>query len=102
MCIRDRNEGVVYCFSIIENNNNERLRGITGKSAESGGSSISGTWSLATRQQFIDLQSYFPYDPLFLTNYKSMMKDYYIEWTEVSKDYESDDSDELDDSPLSS
>ncbi|CAH02491.1 rDNA-binding RNA polymerase I transcriptional factor [Kluyveromyces lactis] len=97
-----QNEGVVYCFSIIENNNNERLRGITGKSAESGGSSISGTWSLATRQQFIDLQSYFPYDPLFLTNYKSMMKDYYIEWTEVSKDYESDDSDELDDSPLSS
>lgn len=94
-----QHEGVVYCFSIIENNNNERLRGITGKSAEVGGSSSGGTWSLSARQQFIDLQSYFPYDPLFLNNYKSMMKDYYIEWTEVSADYESDDSEEIDGSP---
>ncbi|KAG0670755.1 DNA independent RNA polymerase I transcription factor [Kluyveromyces marxianus] len=95
-----QHEGVVYCFSIIENNNNERLRGITGKATESGGgSSVNGSWSLATRQQFIDLQSYFPYDPLFLTNYKTMMKDYYIEWTEVSKGYDSDVSEELDESP---
>ncbi|SCV01594.1 LAME_0G17238g1_1 [Lachancea meyersii CBS 8951] len=92
-----QHEGVAYCFSIIENNNNERLKGIMGKSdSQSPGTAVS-RWSLATRQQFIDLQSYFPYDPLFLKNYKRMMKDYYIEWSDVSRDYESDESDEVDD-----
>lgn len=98
-----QHEGVVYCFSIIENNNNERLRGIMGKadsnmpsSASSTGTSSTSSWSLVARQQFIDLQSYFPYDPLFLKNYKRMMRDYYIEWSDVSGDYESDESDEYD------
>lgn len=98
-----QHEGVVYCFSIIENNNNERLRGIMGKAdsnmpslASSTGTSSTSSWSLVARQQFIDLQSYFPYDPLFLKNYKRMMRDYYIEWSDVSGDYESDESDEYD------
>lgn len=93
-------ESVAYCFSIIENNNNERLRGIIGKadsdkkenSAQA--NTTSSSWSLATRQQFIDLQSYFPYDPLFLKNYKILMKEYYIEWSEASGEYESDGSDD--------
>ena len=95
-----QHEDIAYCFSIIENNNNERLRGIVGKansnnktsstSFSNGTSASSAVWSLATRQQFIDLQSYFPFDPLFLKNYKEMMKDYYIEWSEVSGDLESD------------
>lgn len=92
-----QHEGVVYCFSIIENNNNERLRGIMGKTDGKTSSAVISTWSLATRQQFIDLQSYFPYDPLFLKNYKRMMKGYYIEWSDVSREYESDESDEFDD-----
>ncbi|AAS50744.1 ABL027Wp [Eremothecium gossypii ATCC 10895] len=97
-----QHEGIVYCFSIIENNNNERLRGIMGKSSErsDGLASATGaasTWSLAARQQFIDLQSYFPYDPLFLKQYKNLMRDYYIEWSEISADYESDDSNEFTD-----
>ncbi|CCF57951.1 hypothetical protein KAFR_0D03030 [Kazachstania africana CBS 2517] len=92
-------EDIAYCFSIIEKNNNERLRGIMGKADNPGSDSkkqlaSASTWSLATRQQFIDLQSYFPFDPLFLKNYKRMMKDYYIEWSEASSDYESDESDE--------
>ncbi|CEP60952.1 rDNA-binding RNA polymerase I transcriptional factor LALA0_S02e03400g [Lachancea lanzarotensis] len=92
-----QHEGVAYCFGIIENNNNERLKGIMGKSDTRNSGAAVSRWSLATRQQFIDLQSYFPYDPLFLKSYKRMMKDYYIEWNEVSRDYESDDSDEVDD-----
>lgn len=93
-----QHEDVAYCFSIIENNNNERLRGIIGKvdndkKEYNTGGSTSG-WSLATRQQFIDLQSYFPYDPLFLKNYKKIMKAYYIEWSEASGEYESDESDD--------
>ncbi|SCU89983.1 LANO_0D07140g1_1 [Lachancea nothofagi CBS 11611] len=91
-----QHEGVVYCFGIIENNNNERLKGIMGKSDSQNSSGTVSNWSLATRQQFIDLQSYFPYDPLFLKNFKKMMKDYYIEWSDVSCEYESDESDELD------
>ncbi|SCU92381.1 LAFA_0F10000g1_1 [Lachancea sp. 'fantastica'] len=92
-----QHEGVAYCFGIIENNNNERLKGIMGKSDTRNSGATVSHWSLATRQQFIDLQSYFPYDPLFLKSYKRMMKDYYIEWGDVSRDYESDDSDEVDD-----
>lgn len=93
-------EDVAYCFSIIENNNNELLRGIIGKAESSSRGSTpqpmgpATTWSLATRQQFIDLQSYFPYDPLFLKNYKNMMKEYYIEWSDAGGEYESDGSDE--------
>lgn len=99
-----QHEDIAYCFSIIENNNNERLRGIMGKfdsgapngkkeKSPSVGISTS-TWSLATRQQFIDLQSYFPFDPLFLKSYKNMIQEYYIEWSDVSGDYESDESDD--------
>lgn len=93
-----QHEGIAYCFSIIENNNNERLRGIIGNANNSNGistisnSAPSTTWCLATRQQFIDLQSYFPYDPLFLKEYKIFMKEFYIEWSEVSGEYESDDT----------
>ena len=60
----------------------------------SAGATAVSTWSLATRQQFIDLQSYFPFDPSFLKKYKDMMREYYIEWGEVSGEYESDESDE--------
>ncbi|CCE64133.1 hypothetical protein TPHA_0G02920 [Tetrapisispora phaffii CBS 4417] len=98
-----QHEGIAYCFGIIESNNNERLRGIMGRSStptterngvtddKSSSNFTASTWSLVTRQQFIDLQSYFPFDPLFLKEYKIMMKDYYIEWNEASGDYESDD-----------
>lgn len=92
-----QHEDVAYCFSIIENNNNERLRGIIGRVDKDKSSTLSAaasTWSLATRQQFIDLQSYFPYDPLFLKRYKGMMKEYYIEWSEASGEYESDELEE--------
>jgi len=101
-------ENLVYCYSIIEKNTNDRLRGIMsgGGSSSLGGSSNgaksasnpSGSkgFSLVARQQFIDLQSYFPYDPLFLKKYKKVMQEFYIEWSEVSGDYETDDSEESD------
>ncbi|SMN18853.1 similar to Saccharomyces cerevisiae YKL125W RRN3 Protein required for transcription of rDNA by RNA polymerase I [Maudiozyma saulgeensis] len=99
-----QHEDIAYCFSIIENNNNERLRGIMGKATVDNSTgkkesspalrAANSTWSLATRQQFIDLQSYFPFDPLFLKNYKKMVQGYYIEWSDVSGDYESDESDD--------
>lgn len=100
-----QHEDIAYCFSIIENNNNERLRGIMGKSSSTDSTAnkkerspslraTSSVWSLATRQQFIDLQSYFPFDPLFLKSYKKMVQEYYIEWSDVSGDYESDESDD--------
>ncbi|AMD18876.1 HBL026Wp [Eremothecium sinecaudum] len=92
-------EDIVYCFSILENNSNERLRGIIGKAnvGTKNNERTVSNWSIAARQQFVDLQSYFPFDPLFLKQYKKIMKDYYIEWSDISGEYESDESDEFDD-----
>ncbi|KAL6947216.1 hypothetical protein ACO0QE_002095 [Hanseniaspora vineae] len=108
-------ENLVYCYSIIEKNNSDRLRGIVSANARGGQTSTSVNlsknatsapladkdsankgFSLVARQQFIDLQSYFPYDPLFLKKYKKLMHDFYIEWSEVSGDYETDESEEDD------
>ncbi|KAL6942874.1 hypothetical protein ACO0RG_001838 [Hanseniaspora osmophila] len=109
-------ENLVYCYSIIEKNNSDRLRGIVSANAKGSrnGASLNQSrtvapipladresgnkgFSLVARQQFIDLQSYFPYDPLFLKKYKRLMHDFYIEWSEVSGDYETDESEEDDD-----
>jgi len=51
--------------------------------------SVTNTTSLQ-KKQFIDLQSYFPFDPLFLPTYKEFMKDYYIEWSEVEFENETE------------
>lgn len=106
---------LVYCYTVIERNNKDNILGIInnndsihsstlsnaaiGSSGTEVGavssSSSSGNATLSLRnttsiqkKQFIDLQSYFPFDPLFLPNYKEFMKHCYIEWTDVSSKYE--------------
>lgn len=106
---------LVYCYTVIERNNKDNILGIinnndsiysstlgnptpgssgaevgTVSSSSSGGNatlSLRNTTSIQ-KKQFIDLQSYFPFDPLFLPNYKEFMKHCYIEWTDVSSKYE--------------
>lgn len=104
---------LVYCYTVIEKNNKDNILGIinssnmgsitennlSGSSSLDKNSSVSGapnatlsvtnTTSLQ-KKQFIDLQSYFPFDPLFLPTYKEFMKDYYIEWSEVEFDIETE------------
>ncbi len=86
-------ENVAYCFSIIQKNKNEKLKGISGNN--SGNTLNNGQLNLS-KQQFVDLEGYFPFDPLFLKNSKKFLKDYYIEWSSISKEYESD-TDDFDD-----
>lgn len=89
-------ENVAYCFSIIQKNKNERLKGISGtKLSVSSGDSSNSKLNLA-KQQFVDLEGYFPFDPLFLKESKREIRDYYIEWSTISRDYESD-TDDFDD-----
>lgn len=104
---------LVYCYTVIEKNNKDNILGIinssnmgsitennlSGSSSLDKNSSVSGapnatlsvtnTTSLQ-KKQFIDLQSYFPFDPLFLPTYKEFMKDYYIEWSEVEFENETE------------
>ncbi|ODV74069.1 rDNA-binding RNA polymerase I transcriptional factor [Cyberlindnera jadinii NRRL Y-1542] len=81
-------ENVAYCFSIIQKNKNERLRGISGH-GNSNESNRSASVQLA-HQQFVDLEGYFPFDPLFLKTARGYLKELYIEWSSIAKEYESD------------
>lgn len=104
---------LVYCYTVIEKNNKDNILGIINSSnlgnitennlSGSGALnrnvsasavpnatlSVTNTTSLQ-KKQFIDLQSYFPFDPLFLPSYKEFMKDYYIEWSEVEFENETE------------
>ncbi|CAM9012675.1 unnamed protein product [Wickerhamomyces anomalus] len=86
-------ENVAYCFSIIQKNKNEKLKGISGNNSVN---TLNNGQLNLSKQQFVDLEGYFPFDPLFLKNSKKFLKDYYIEWSSISKEYESD-TDDFDD-----
>jgi RNA polymerase I-specific transcription initiation factor RRN3 len=83
-------ENVAYCFSIIQKNKSERLRGISGNGTVSNNNTRNNLQSSLAKQQFVDLEGYFPFDPLFLKNAKKYLDGLYIEWSSISRDYESD------------
>lgn len=79
-------ENLVYCYSILEKIKHEKLKGISGMSS-----------SLHELQkEFIDLEAYFPFDPLFLKQSKRFVSDLFIEWDEVASGFATD-SDDFDD-----
>ncbi|KAH3679684.1 hypothetical protein WICMUC_000781 [Wickerhamomyces mucosus] len=96
-------ENVAYCFSIIQKNKNEKMKGISGTISsndltQSSSSSSSSSKLNLVKQQFIDLEGYFPFDPLFLKTSKKFLQNYYIEWNDIKDEYQSDsDSDDFDD-----
>ncbi|GME89030.1 binding protein [[Candida] boidinii] len=104
-----------YCFSIIEQNKRERLSGIKGPrntperkrssspvssktSSSSSSSSVSmsittsTSHSFSSKQEFLDLEAYFPFDPLMLKKSKKIINENYIEWTSGDEESESDES----------
>ncbi|OWB82973.1 hypothetical protein B5S33_g1602 [[Candida] boidinii] len=106
-----------YCFSIIEQNKRERLSGIkcsrstpekkrsfsplsskASSSSPSSSSSISmsvttsSSHSFSSKQEFLDLEAYFPFDPLMLKKSKKIINENYIEWTSGDEESESDES----------
>lgn len=78
---------VCYCYSIIEHNKRERM--------------TQGNLNLPTsygnfrhKQEFLDLEAYFPFDPMVLPNCKKIIKENYIEWREVNPASEDDDDED--------
>lgn len=80
-------ENVAYCFTIIQKNKSETLRGISGSGTSSKNGASNAT---LVKQQFVDLEGYFPFDPLFLKDAKKHLEGLYIEWSTISREYESD------------
>lgn len=70
---------VCYCYSIIEHNKRERMLQTNGQS-----SLPSSVGNFRHKQEFLDLEAYFPYDPLVLPISKKFISNAYVEWSEVN------------------
>lgn len=80
---------VCYCYFIIENNKRERML--------QGNSTLpSAVGNFRHKQEFLDFEAYFPFDPLVLPTCKKIISKNYIEWSEVNPS--NDDDDDEDDS----
>ncbi|VEU23416.1 DEKNAAC104653 [Brettanomyces naardenensis] len=75
-----------YCFSIIERNKRERLNGVRNAVA----SADSSETRFESKQEFLDLEAYFPFDPLMLTHSKKIVNTNYIEWQSLDDSEDSD------------
>ncbi|KAI5953838.1 RRN3 [Candida margitis] len=78
---------VCYCYSIIEHNKRERM-------LQTNGSIVlpSAVGNFKQKQEFLDLEAYFPFDPLVLPMCKKLVDQNYVEWSEVNPE-EDDDED---------
>ncbi len=118
-------EGIVYCYSVIEKNKQEKLncvllsnqsneqqnqKQLTKKQNDSNSKIININISLNSnnnisndghiftkKHEFIDLEAYFPFDPLVLKKTKLIIKDVYLEWSDVSGEYDSESDSDFDD-----
>ena len=70
---------VCYCYSIIEHNKRERMLLTRGKN-----NLPSAVYNFKLKQEFLDLEAYFPFDPIVLPNSKEIISANYIEWAEVN------------------
>ncbi|CAI5756773.1 unnamed protein product [Candida verbasci] len=77
---------VCYCYSIIEHNKRERM-------LQNNGSVVlpSAVGNFKQKQEFLDLEAYFPFDPLVLPNSKKIISDNYVEWSEVNPEEDDED-----------
>lgn len=101
-------ENLVYCFTIMEQNRlgpkqQQADSNMTLTQSSSSSASLSNglTASLAKymfhtsrNKDFVMLDAYFPFDPMYLPNAKAMIKDIYVEWVADEDDSESDDDDD--------
>ncbi|KAI5951992.1 RRN3 [Candida jiufengensis] len=75
---------VCYCYSIIEHNKRERMMQTNGLPSSIG--------NFKQKQEFLDLEAYFPFDPLVLPNTKKAVSKNYVEWSEVNPEEDDDES----------
>lgn len=80
---------VCYCYSIIEHNKRER---ILQSNMPSNLPSVAGNFK--QKQEFLDLEAYFPFDPLVLPSSKELISLNYVEWSEVNPNDGEDDDDD--------
>lgn len=66
---------VCYCYSIIEHNKREKILQNNGKSVMP-----SAVGNFKQKQEFLDLEAYFPFDPLVLPSCKKIVAKNYVEW----------------------
>lgn len=78
---------VCYCYSIIEHNKRERMMHTNSKLPSSVG-------NFRHKQEFLDLEAYFPFDPLVLPASKKIISANYVEWSAVNPSNDDDDDDE--------
>ncbi|CCE82184.1 Piso0_001896 [Millerozyma farinosa CBS 7064] len=80
---------VCYCYSILEHNKRERM-------LQNDTSSMlpSSTTNFRQKQEFLDLEAYFPFDPLVLPQCKEIVGRNYIEWSSVDPSNDEDDEDD--------
>lgn len=81
---------VCYCYSIIEQNKRERMLSNNGKKAVL----PSTVGNFKQKQEFLDLEAYFPFDPLVLPLSKKMVHVNYIEWSQVNPNQDEDDDED--------
>lgn len=80
---------VCYCYSIIEHNKRERMLQTNGTK-----NLPSAVGNFKQKQEFLDLEAYFPFDPLVLPTCKVLIGENYIEWSDVNPSNEDEDDDE--------
>lgn len=78
---------VCYCYSIIDHNKRETVM--------QGNSSLpSAVGNFRHKQEFLDLEAYFPFDPLVLPNCKKLISINYVEWKDVNPSNEDEDEED--------
>lgn len=82
---------VCYCYSIIEHNKRERM-------LQANGSMPSSISNFKQKQEFLDFEAYFPFDPMVLPISKLIVKPNYVEWSDVNPS--NDDEDDEDSASL--
>lgn len=78
---------VCYCYSIIEHNKRERM-------TQSNSNLPSSVGNFRHKQEFLDLEAYFPFDPLVLPSCKSLISANYVEWRDVNPGGDDDDDED--------
>lgn len=79
---------VCFCYTIIEHNKRERMLLTSGEKMLP-----SAVGNFRQRQEFLDLEAYFPFDPLVLPLLKLVINKWYVEWLEVNPDDDEEDDD---------
>lgn len=97
-------KNAAYCFTIMEQNrlggfrNSATTTPLTTPRSSMSTSNFGPTSTLwAKSQEFVTLEGYFPFDPLVFKQAAKYVRDFYVEWDDVSEEFEDSGSEEYED-----